>query len=53
MTEIAKCEGNLCKEWTIGRGKWVAIGLTERDNGQILDCCVDDQSFARRVGILG
>jgi hypothetical protein len=29
-----------------------AIGLAERDDRQVLDCCVDDQSFACGVGIL-
>jgi hypothetical protein len=34
------------------RGVWGAIGLAERDKGQVLNCCVDDQCFVRGIGIL-
>jgi hypothetical protein len=32
---------------------WSVIGVAEKDNGQVLDCCFDNQCFACGVGILG
>jgi hypothetical protein len=31
---------------------WSGIGVAEKDNGRVLDCCVHNQSFERGVGIL-
>jgi len=33
--------------------RWEANSFAERDNGEILECCVDDQCFVRGLGILG
>jgi hypothetical protein len=32
---------------------WIGIGIAEKKNGQVLDCCVDNQCFACGRGILG